>query len=305
MVTFVTLLASATKTLSDAHLPNAHLPDAQREARLLLQHASGLDSTALLLAENDPVSQNTARLFEAYIQRRLSGEPVFRIIGRREFHGMDFHLNAETLEPRDDTETLVEAVLAQIEDRNQPLRFADIGTGTGIIPISLLAELGSATAFATDTASHACEAARMNGEKLGYASRLTVVEGNWFEPLCTQGDQAGQGSPFDFIVSNPPYIATNVVDGLSPEVLQHDPRRALDGGEDGLDAYRVLLDGAAKHLNPHGFLALEIGFDQKDSVIDLARTKGWALLAAQKDLGGQDRALIFAPREQVHRLNKM
>ncbi|MEL7230217.1 MAG: peptide chain release factor N(5)-glutamine methyltransferase [Pseudomonadota bacterium] len=281
MATFATLLASATKRLSAANLP-----DAPREARLLLQHAAGMDNTRLLLAENEPAPRSAATLYETFIARRLNREPVFRIIGKREFHGMDFLLNADTLEPRDDTETLVETVLARIDDRSAPLRFADLGTGTGIIALALLAELPNATATATDISENALVAAQNNAKSLGLAERFCVQQGPWLKPLVDR---------FDFIVSNPPYIPSPIVDELDPEVLHHDPRRALDGGKDGLDAYRAILRDAATHLSANGFLAIEIGYDQKEDVTRLAQHHGWQSIAAAQDLNGADRVLIFTP----------
>ena len=188
------------------------------------------------------------------------------------------------LSRRDDTEALIELVLDRVGDRQKALRFVDLGSGTGAIALSLLSELPQANCIATDISQDALETVRLNALKNGFEHRVETKTGAWLQPLCEK---------FDFIVSNPPYIASGVVDNLAREVLEHDPRVALDGGTDGLDAYREILKGGMEHLEPDGFLALEIGFDQKRQVIQIAEENEWRLLAARRDMGGNDRALCF------------
>lgn len=284
MTTYGAALRLATKRLSDSHLSNAEF-----EARLLLQHVSGIDRAGLMLAENDPISTHMAAQFDSLVNRRLAHEPVYRIIGRREFHGMEFALSPDTLEPRDDTEALVDAVLGEVSDKNASVRFADLGTGTGIVALTVLSELPNAHGVAMDISAGACATAYDNAKSLRLDDRLTVTVGDWFEPLS---------GVFDFIVSNPPYISTKTLDGLAPEVLNHDPRRALDGGADGLVAYRVLLAQGDEYLREDGFLALEIGYDQAEAVCQLAFERDWAFVTKLQDLGGQDRALVFRPARQ-------
>ena len=202
--------------------------------------------------------------------RRLGGEPVHRIIGRRGFYGLEFELSKETLEPRPDTECLVGLVLKHIKGREgEALSLLDLGTGTGIIAISLLANLPNARAVATDISGGALGMCRRNAVANGVLPRLTCVQSNWFEAV--------EGR-FDLIVSNPPYIPTEIISGLSREVREFDPARALDGGADGLDAYRALADGAGAHLAEEGIIALEIGHDQRVPVSRIFEEAGFELL---------------------------
>lgn len=218
------------------------------------------------------------------VERVCEGEPVHRVIGRREFHGLDLALGPETLEPRDDTEALV-ALAA--EHAPVDARLLDLGTGTGAVALALLVDLPRATALMTDANADALRVARANAEANGFSDRVRFALGSWLEPV--------EGR-FDAIVSNPPYIASATVDALDPAVRLHDPRLALDGGQDGLDAYRAILAGAAAHLVPGGFLALEIGYDQLDAVTRLAGRGGWRLEEARRDLGGRDRAVLLRPQ---------
>ena len=218
------------------------------------------------------------------MDRRLQHEPVFRILGEREFHGLVLGLNDATLEPRDDTECLIEAVLARLADRHGQWRFLDLGTGTGAIALALLCELPNAAAVAVDSASRALLQARENATANNLDKRATFVESDWFAAV--------EGS-FDFIVSNPPYISSADMLQLDPEVQRYDPPLALDGGEDGLDAYRQILSKAREHLRPGGFLALEIGHDQADQIQILAQGSAWQNISCVKDLAGRDRVLLM------------
>ena len=217
-------------------------------------------------------------------QKISKGTPLWRAIGHRSFHGLDLILGTETLEPRDDTETLVEAALSCIIDRTEAIRFVDLGTGTGAVALALLSELPNARAVLTDISRQALDIAAQNAATHGFADRVETRQGNWLEPLEGQ---------FDMIVSNPPYIASAVVDGLDATVRDHDPRRALDGGTDGLDAYRIILADGQSYTAPDGHLCLEIGYDQRASVGALAALLGWRMTAAHQDGGRRDRALVF------------
>ena len=214
------------------------------------------------------------------IPRICAGEPIHRVIGRREFHGLDFALAPGTLEPRDDTEALVELVLAHAPPSP---RFVDLGTGPGTVGLALLSEL-SGEAVLTDVSAQALAAARSNADAFGL--RATFAAGSWCDPL---------DGTFDFIVSNPPYIRSDVIPTLDPSVRDHDPYLALDGGADGLDAYRAILGGAAAHLRPGGFLALEIGYDQRTEIERLGSELGWRVEEVRHDLGGRDRAVLLRP----------
>jgi len=266
-------------------LAAAGIADCRRDAQLLLMAAAQVDKSALIARGKDVCPSVAATRFEQMIARRIAGEPVYRIIGKRDFHGLTLFLNDATLEPRDDTECLVDLVLQQIDDPHDTARFLDLGTGTGAIALALLSELPAATALATDLSSDALQMAQKNSLFNGLESRTTFLSSDWLQQVVGQ---------FDFIVSNPPYIESATLEQLATEVIAHDPRRALDGGELGLDAYRIILATAVDHLVPHGFLALEIGSQQRAAVAELAGLSGWVLRQTGQDLAGRDRALVFS-----------
>ncbi|MBD1549175.1 peptide chain release factor N(5)-glutamine methyltransferase [Roseibium aggregatum] len=264
------------------------LETADLDARLLVADALDMDVSAVILHADDEASEDACGKARVHCEKRLSGMPVGRILGRREFWGLELGLNAETLEPRPDTETLVEAVLARTP-RDAAFAFADIGTGTGAIAIALLSERANAFGLAVDISGTALTCAAENAARLGVGRRL----------LCVQGDYcAALGSGFDWIVSNPPYIRTAVIEGLGAEVREHDPRRALDGGGDGLDAYRSIVEQSASCLNVNGRIALEIGFDQAESVASLLGEYGFFDIEIIHDLAGNDRVLV-AKRNKI------
>lgn len=215
------------------------------------------------------------------MQRRLGGESVARILGHREFFGLDFVLGPATLEPRPDTELLVELALRRLPPGG---RLLDLGTGTGCIPIAILHSRPDATGLATDLSPDALEVARANAMRHGVAERLDFAQGDWFGAL------AGPDS-FDLIVSNPPYIETAVIADLAPEVRGHDPLLALDGGPDGLAPYRIIAAEAHRWLRPGGSLVVEIGFDQGERAATLFAAAGYAGVEVHQDLAGLDRVV--------------
>lgn len=255
------------------------------DAKLLAGHALGLDALALAMRENEPVDDASAARVAALLQRRLTGESVARIIGEREFYGLAFTLNAGTLEPRPETELLVDLALGAMPAGG---RLLDLGTGTGCIPIAVLANQPDATAVAVDLSAMALEAARANAERHGVRERIAFLEGNWFEPLSSEG--RGEAA-FHLIVSNPPYITSAVVETLAPEVKDFDPRLALDGGPDGLAPYRIIAAGSAPWLAPNGRVLVEIGYDQGAAVCALFLEAGFDDVAVHPDLNGLDRVV--------------
>jgi release factor glutamine methyltransferase len=238
----------------------------------------------LVTRERDPPAKAQLEKFQALAARRLRGEPIDRILGHKEFYGLRFGLNAGTLVPRPETEMLVDKALQIIEGRGKR-RILDLGTGTGCIAISILAVNPQASAVAIDANADAVAMAQENAERLGIGKRLEVRHGSWFEPLET-------GETFDVIVSNPPYIASSVIGTLMPEVKDHDPHLALDGGRDGLDAYRAILAEARKRLKREGALVLEIGHDQLPHVKQLMVQAKLNDITFEKDLAGLDRMLV-------------
>jgi len=257
------------------------------DARLLLQQASGLSREDLILEPERQLSPTTVASFEAMVARRAAREPVSRILGEREFYGRRFTVTPDVLDPRADTETLIDAVLPLMPPR---ARILDLGTGSGAIAVTLLAERPDATAVAVDVSANALAVAEVNAVRLGVKKRLTLVEGSWFDNVTGR---------FDLIVSNPPYIPAGDVAALAPDVRDFDPHLALDGGNDGLWPYRAIAAGAAGHLAGDGAIAVEIGVGQEYDIIDIFSSCELVLAARAKDLGGHVRSLTFQPAENV------
>ena len=233
------------------------------DARLLVCHALGIDRVGLLREPGKPLGGAAATL-AAMVTRRIARQPVSRIVGERAFWGRTFKISPATLDPRADSETLVAAALElakpmQAARGGRPLRLLDLGTGTGCLLLTLLAELPDAAGTGVDISPEALTVARANAANLGLGSRVQWATGNWAE---------GVKGPFDLIVSNPPYIRHGDLAGLAPEVVAYDPVLALDGGEDGLDAYRRILANLPE-LAPGGAILFEVGQGQADSVLEL------------------------------------
>ncbi|WMT89272.1 peptide chain release factor N(5)-glutamine methyltransferase [Pelagibacterium sp. H642] len=267
------------RTLRD-RLAAADLPTPALDARLLVRHVLGLDETGLIASETDPFPPDKADPLAALFARRLEGEPVARIRGVQEFYGLDFGLNAATLIPRPETEMLVDFGIDALKDRSNP-RILDLGTGTGCIVLSLLANIPGATGVGVDISPEAIGQARANAQALDLGERFETREGSWFAPLG--------GESFDLIVSNPPYIESAVIETLEPGVRRFDPPAALDGGPDGLAPYRVIARSAGDYLRPGGALALEIGYDQGHMVKALLQQAGFSSPLVARDLAGHDR----------------
>lgn len=269
-----------------ARLATAGVVEAALDARLLVEALTGTTRADALARPEAPVPADAAGRVHAALARRAAGEPVHRILGRREFYGLPLALSPDTLEPRPDTETLVDLALSLLPDRSAPLSILDLGTGTGAVGLALLSVLRSARAVLTDIVPGALSTAAANAAALGLAERVETCVSDWF---------ASVEGRFDLIVSNPPYIPEADIAGLAVEVVRHDPWRALDGGPDGLDAYRAIASGAADFLAPGGFVAVEIGAGQGDDVRAVFSRAGFAPRASAGDLSGRERSLAFAP----------
>ncbi|MEH2472735.1 release factor glutamine methyltransferase [Nitrobacteraceae bacterium AZCC 2161] len=269
-----------------AQLRANSVESADLDARLLTGAVLGLDLTGVILAAKRVITADEATRLEDFAQRRIAGEPVARIVGVKEFWGLPLQLSADTLVPRPDTETIVEAaleILSAESRRDHALRIADLGTGSGAILLALLSELPSAFGIGTDINFAALQTARHNATRLGFANRTTFVR-------CDYASTLADG--LDLIVSNPPYIRSAEVAGLATEVRDHDPHRALDGGADGLDAYRIIAPEAARLLAPGGWLVVEVGHDQSGDVAGLLAAAGLTLQGpARTDLAGIRRAV--------------
>jgi release factor glutamine methyltransferase len=254
---------------------------AARDAKLLVGHVLELSPVQMASGEHDPVSPEQAARVETLLQRRMTGESVARIIGEREFYGLAFGLNEATLEPRPETELLVDLAISRLPPNG---RLLDLGTGTGCIPIATLANRPDAVAMATDLSGKALQMAGDNAHLHGAHARIELRQGDWFAALPAQ-------SVFDVIVSNPPYIASPVVETLAPEVKDFDPLLALDGGADGLAPYRIIAAQAARFLKPSGVVLVEIGFDQGETVTALFDRAGFVDVRIHKDLNHLDRVV--------------
>ncbi len=258
--------------------------DATRlDAELLMAHALGLTREEVFLAPDRQLSAREMESFEALVSRRTKREPVARIIGTKEFWSLEFTLSPATLVPRPDSETLVAAVLQEIgEAADGPTRILDLGTGSGCLLLALLSEMPGASGIGVDCDAEAVAVARENARRLGFADRAEFREGDWFGAL-----DAGARSPrFDIIVANPPYIESAEIAGLAPEVAAFDPRAALDGGPDGLRAYRRIAARAGEYLTPDGLVFLELGAGQGKSVSKILEDQGLGVDGRYKDLAG-------------------
>ena len=255
------------------------------DARLLVGHALELDHAALIMAAAHELTATQTEVIATLASRRLAAEPVARIIGRREFWGLDLRLDPETLVPRPESEIVVEAALAALgTHREHALRMADLGTGSGALLLALLSEFPRAYGVGTDTSLAALECARRNAATLKMANRASFV-------ACDYGAALAEG--LDLIVSNPPYILRGDIPSLAPEVRLYDPLRALDGGADGLGGYRAIAADARRLLSPGGILVVELGSGQSTAVQSLFTAAGFTSLVSRNDLLGIPRALTL------------
>jgi release factor glutamine methyltransferase len=276
-------LLAVRKTLAQ-RFRAAGVSDPDREAALLIAAAAGLRAADWITDPDRPLG-DAAPQVEAYAVRRERGEPLSRIVGRREFWSLAFRVTPDVLDPRADSETIVEAALSEFSSRRaEPLRILDLGIGSGAILAALLREFPNATGVGVDRSEAAAQIAQGNLCTLGLAGRAKIRVGDWGEQL---------DGPFDLIVSNPPYIPTPDIAGLDREVREHDPRLALDGGADGLDAHRALAPVIARLLEPFaGRFALEHGFGQGGEVRAILQAAGLRVLGARRDLGGIERVVL-------------
>lgn len=280
--------AQAIATVADC-LEAAGIGEAQDDARALLRAAAGLTRLELALAPRAPLSQEEARALSRYAARRAAREPVSRIIGERGFWTLDLAVAPDVLDPRPDTETLVETALRLVaERRDAALSILDLGAGSGAIVCALLSELSAARAVAVDLSAQACAATAANLARCGLAGRASVVRGRWAQALQAR---------FDLVVSNPPYVRTGDIEGLEPEVRLHDPALALDGGADGLDCYREIIGDLPRLLAEDAVVLFEVGFDQAASVAALLGAQDFNIERVTRDAGGHERVVAarFSP----------
>ena len=261
----------------------AQLDTPELDARLLVQGALGVSHENLLLNSSRSISAPEKKLLETMVQRRLQHEPVSRILGMRAFWKSDFKISPATLDPRADSETLIEAVLNNV-NKESPLTIIDMGTGTGCLLLSLLQELPQATGDGIDISPEAIEIARQNAESLNLNSRSSFMATSW--------NKINAVKLYEVVISNPPYISQSEMAGLGPEVGKYDPITALFGGVDGLDCYREIAALMPRLLAPAGMLFLEIGATQAEAVKGILGKSGLVVLQTLSDLAGHDRCLV-------------
>ncbi|HPF22821.1 MAG TPA: peptide chain release factor N(5)-glutamine methyltransferase [Hyphomonas sp.] len=283
LCTFDQLIRSAAQRFREAGIESP-----QQNAILLMLEAFGGTRAGLISAGASPVPEAVEAAFLAAVERRAAREPLQHIMGSTEFYGLEIRSDARALIPRPDSETIIDAALALTSPDYDGL-IADLGTGTGCLLAALLDRRPKAAGIGVEASADAASLARENIEALGLSDRATVFDGSWT-------DWAGWREA-GLIVSNPPYIASAEIPALDPEVRDHDPHAALDGGPDGLDAYREIVSLAARSMKPGAWLVFEIGHDQREAVSCLLQEADFAGIGAAKDLGGNDRAVWAQKRE--------
>lgn len=274
-------LAEAVTRLA-RHLDAAGVEGPLGDARLLAVHALGIDRIGLHIDRDRLLSAAETEALDQIGRQRAAGEPVSRIVGHREFWSLSFALSPAILDPRPDSETVVQAALDRLPDRDRPLAILDLGTGSGCLLISLLTELPRAWGVGVDASRDAVTMARRNAMRLGVGDRAAFLAGNWGRAL--------EGA-FDLLVCNPPYVAESEIDALAPEVARFDPRSALSGGADGLDVYRALAPSLPALLTPRGWVVLEVGAGQATAVTTYLADAGLVALETVNDLAGVPRCV--------------
>lgn len=262
----------------------AGIDNARGEARILVGHALDVPPPQVPMATHRRLDDAAWRVLQAALDERCRRRPMAQVLGHREFWSLDFAVTADTLDPRPDSETVIEAALDAFPDREAALRVLDLGVGTGCLLLSVLSERPNATGIGVDLSPRAASVARRNARALGLADRAAFCVGRWADSLATR---------FDLVLSNPPYVASGDIAGLAPEVAKFEPRLALDGGPDGLDAYRAIAAQLPDLMVADGVAVLEIGLNQSESVCALLRDQGLEISAIRRDLAGAQRCLAL------------
>jgi release factor glutamine methyltransferase len=271
-------LENAIKTLNSAGIESAEL-----DARLLFEYATKMTRMDLICNPDLLLSERQAEEFKICIQRRCHFEPVSHIIGMREFWSLPFYVTKDVLDPRPDSETLIEAALTHFPDKKEKLKILDLGTGSGCLAITLLKEYRNAEGFAVDVSYDALKIAQKNSDLNEVQERLHLINASWMGALNTK---------FDLIISNPPYIPLTDKDNLQKDVQFFDPHLALFGGDDGLTSYRHIAENVRSVMNMNSVIVLELGIQQKDDVINIFKTNGFKDFSLRCDIQNIERALI-------------
>jgi release factor glutamine methyltransferase len=278
----MTLTLVKAWTAARDRLKAAHVEGPVIDARLLVEAACDATRTDIITDPHREITPAQQQVLEDYIQRRANREPVSHILGRKGFWKIMVGVNRDVLTPRPETEVIVDLALRAFEEARH-FKMLDLGVGSGAISLAILAERPGGKGLGVDISEEALAVARDNAAHLGLSKRLALLRGDWTAGLADE--------EFDLVVSNPPYIASHVIETLEPEVAVHEPRLALDGGRDGLDAYRALAPEILRVLRPSGIFAVEIGYDQKEAVEALFRAAGAINVVTIKDLSDKDRVV--------------
>lgn len=278
---------SATDALRHAvlALQQAHIETASLDARILLQYILGISREQLLSDYGLILSPRQYSAYFALIEKRAGRQPVAQLTGRREFWDLAFKVTHHTLDPRPDSEALIEAVLARFRDRGQKLRVLDLGTGTGCLLLTLLKEYPEASGVGVDICEEALSVAQENALNLGLPPRAGFVQSCWGEQVKEM---------FDIVISNPPYIPTEAIGRLAPEVAKYEPKLALDGGEDGLRCYREIVSQLPRLLSPQGLAVFEIGFGQARELQSIVESHGLQVVGIKEDLAHIPRCVLVS-----------
>ena len=257
------------------------------ETQMMIAKVIEKDRLYIMLNLEEDIDESKVEIIKTMIDKRKDSYPLQYILGEREFWGMDFKVSEGVLIPRQDTEILVEETLKKLKDNKHKsnLKGFEIGVGSGIISITLLKEIETLTMIGVDINDKAIELTKANALKHEVSDRLCILNSNLFEKINKENQ-------FDFIISNPPYIETKVIDSLQEDIKQHEPKLALDGGEDGLDFYRAIIEQSKSYISPEGFIAFEIGYNQAEAVKKIFVENGYPNVTIAKDLAGFDRVVI-------------
>lgn len=268
-----------------AELSNSGSPSASLDAELLLAYVLQITREKIIGYPEREISDSELQKYNALVERRIAREPMSHILGIREFWGREFKVNKHTLDPRPDSETLVQAALELVPDKDKVLNIIDFGTGTGCLLLTLLAELPAAKGVGVDISEDALAVAKDNSRNLGLAKRSHFIVSSW-------GNEVQ--SKFDLIISNPPYIKSSDICGLEPEVAEYEPKGALDGGASGLECYKDLAPHIASLISDNGFVVLEFGMGQQTDVRNIMENVGLTFVAFKQDLAGIIRCAVFS-----------
>jgi release factor glutamine methyltransferase len=254
------------------------------DARILLEFSLNISHEQIILNPDKELTNKELEHYKTLLERRFKGEPISHILGKRSFWNYEFTINKNVLDPRPDSEALIESVLKIFPDKNIKLNILELGIGSGCLIITLLKEFQNAKGTGIDISSKALKIAQKNAENLNVSNRLNLIKSDWFNKI---------NGKFDLIISNPPYIPSKQIEALQTEVKDYEPILALDGGKDGLDYYRKTAEQSSNFLNKNGYICLEIGQNQYKDVIEIFKQQGFSVEFYKKDLANIERIICF------------